>query len=146
VQVCAFDWVGPWAGRRGFDSIVQSTTGIVRAGTHAAGSDGPVPLPVQALDYCTGLLAAFAAERLVQHQADAGGTWVARLSLLRTRNWLVARRAPTSFTPSPLVVSDDALDTVDTPFGAVTAARPIGGAWSHGPHPLGSSPAAWLDD
>ncbi len=29
VQLSAFDWDGPWGGRRGFDSIVQSTTGIV---------------------------------------------------------------------------------------------------------------------
>ncbi len=32
VQISAFDWIGPWAGRRGFDSIVRSTTGIRAAG------------------------------------------------------------------------------------------------------------------
>ena len=145
VQVCAFDWTGPWAGRRGFDSIVQSTTGIVTAGSDAAGTTTPTPLPVQALDYCTGLLATFAAERLVQHQAEVGGTWLARLSLLRTRNWLVDRQAPTAFSPVALDVSPASMATTDTPFGEVTTAQPIGGRWSYGPQPLGSSPAVWLD-
>ncbi|MEL6985711.1 MAG: CoA transferase, partial [Actinomycetota bacterium] len=90
VQVNAFDTVddlapghhGPWAGRRGYDSIVQTTTGIAAEGMARSGRDGPTPLPVQANDFCTGLLAAFAARRLVDHQAEVGGTWLARLSLL----------------------------------------------------------------
>ncbi|MBT8239818.1 MAG: CoA transferase [Acidimicrobiales bacterium] len=143
VQVSAFDWVGPWAGRRGFDSIVQSTTGIVRAGSEAAGTTEPTPLPVQALDYCTGLLAAFAGERLVQHQSEVGGTWLARLSLLRTRNWLVGRAAPKPFTPASPEVSPDAMQTTTTPFGEVTTARPLAGSWPHGPQPLGSSAPVW---
>ena len=144
VQICAFDWVGPWAGRRGYDSIVQSTTGVVSAGSDAAGVDRPVPLPVQALDYCTGLLAAFTARQLVAHQAEVGGTWLARLSLLRTRNWLVGLGGPRSFEPATVEVDDRAMHTVATPFGAVTTARPIGGAWPHGPQPLGSSQPVWL--
>lgn len=66
VQLCAFDWVGPWADRRGFDSIVQSTTGLVDAGARASGREmpeAPTPLPVQALDYATGFIAAAAADR-----------------------------------------------------------------------------------
>jgi crotonobetainyl-CoA:carnitine CoA-transferase CaiB-like acyl-CoA transferase len=47
-------------GSGGFDSIVQSTTGIVDASSLASSRSEPTPLPVQALDYCTGLLAAFA--------------------------------------------------------------------------------------
>lgn len=145
VELCAFDWVGPWTGRRGYDSIVQSTTGIVMAGAAAAGVDQPTPLPVQALDYATGLLAAFAAERLVQHQAEVGGTWRARLSLLRTRNWLVSMGGPLPFTPAKPTVDPEAVHTVDTPFGAVTTARPLAGSWTHGPQPLGSAEPAWLD-
>lgn len=145
VQVSAFDWVGPWAGRRGFDSIVQSTTGIVEAGTAAAGATAPVPLPVQALDYATGLLAAFAARQLVHHQAEVGGTWLARVSLLRTRDWLVSLGGPRPFAPVPPAVDPAAMHTVSTPFGEVTTALPIGGAWPHGPMPLGSSDPTWLD-
>lgn len=145
VQVSAFDWIGPWAGRRGFDSIVQSTTGIVDAGTSASGAAAPVPLPVQALDYATGLLAAFAARRLVARQAEVGGTWLARLSLLRTRDWLVSLGGPHAFSPAPLEVDPAAMHTVGTPFGEVTTALPVGGSWPHGPMPLGSSDPIWLD-
>ena len=145
VQVSAFDWVGPWARRRGFDSIMQSTTGIVMAGADAADRDEPTPLPVQALDYCTGLLAAFAGERLVQHQAEVGGTWLARLSLLRTRNWLVAMGGPRTFRPANLDLDPQTMQVVPTPFGDVTTAVPISGQWPHGPQPLGSSDAVWLD-
>ena len=144
VQVSAFDWTGPWAGRRGFDSIVQSTTGIVNAGSHASGGAEPVPLPVQALDFCTGLLAAFAGRQLVAHQAVHGGTWLARLSLLRTRNWLLSLRGTEPFVPARPAVDPAARGTVDTPFGRVTAARPIGGHFTHGPQLLGSSAPDWL--
>jgi crotonobetainyl-CoA:carnitine CoA-transferase CaiB-like acyl-CoA transferase len=143
VQLSAFDWVGPWAGRRGFDSIVQSTTGIVDAGSAASGRSEPTPLPVQALDYCTGLLAAFAAAQLARHQSEHGGTWLARLSLLRTRNWLVSLASPRPFEPRPAVRLPEAMHTVTTPFGAVTAALPIGGSWPHGPQPLGSADPIW---
>ena len=143
VQLCAFDWVGPWAGRRGFDSIVQSTTGIVDAGSVASGRATPTPLPAQALDYCTGLLAAFAAAQLARHQSEHGGTWLARLSLLRTRNWLVSLAEPRAFEPRLAVPSSSAMHTVATPFGDVTSARPIGGSWPHGPLPLGSAPSFW---
>ena len=144
VQISAFDWVGPWAGRRGFDSIVQSTTGIVEAGRDAAGADGPTPLPVQALDFATGYLAAFTARRLLDHQAEVGGTWLARLSLLRTRNWLVSLDGPTRFQPAKPSRETLTLHDVDTPFGTITAPLPTGGEWSHGPQPLGSSPPEWL--
>ncbi len=143
VQISAFDWVGPWAGRRGFDSIVQSTTGIVEAGREAADADGPTPLPVQALDFATGYLAAFTARRLLDHQADVGGTWLARLSLLRTRNWLESLGEPRPFRPAKPIPEPRTLRDVDTPFGTITAPRPTAGEWSHGPQPLGSSPPEW---
>ncbi len=143
VQISAFDWVGPWAGRRGFDSIVQSTTGIVEAGREAAAADGPTPLPVQALDFATGYLAAFTARRLLDHQAEVGGTWLARLSLLRTRNWLVSLGGPRAFRPAKPIPESWTLHDVDTPFGTVTAPLPTAGRWSHGPQLLGSSAPEW---
>lgn len=147
VQLCAFDWIGPWAGRRGFDSIVQSTTGIVDAGARAAGRlmpAEPTPLPVQALDYATGYLAAAAAMRTVQHQSTAGGSWLVRLSLLRTRNWLVGLAPPASFTPATPTIDEDDLTTVDSDFGPLTAARPVFGRTASSPRPLGSSDPVWL--
>ncbi len=153
VQINAFDGpddlapghASPWAGRRGYDSIVQTTTGIAAEGMARSGRDGPTPLPVQANDFCTGLLAAFAARRLVDHQAQVGGTWLARLSLLRTRNWLVGLAPPVDYTPAAVDVDPAALHTVDSEWGRVTAARPIGGSWPTPPMALGTAEPVWAD-
>ena len=143
VQVDAFDTVGPWAGRRGYDSIVQTTSGLAAEGMARSGRDVPTPLPVQAHDFCTGLLAAFAARRLADHQAEVGGTWRAHLSLVRTRNWLVDLAEPVDFEPAPVEVATEALHTVDTSWGRLTAARPIGGQWTSPPMPLGTAEPVW---
>lgn len=143
IEICAFDWVGPWAGRRGYDSIVQSTTGIALGQAELVGSDEPLHLPMQALDFATGYLAAFAASRLVAEQARNGGSWRARLSLLRTRNWLVGLGEPQPFVPGPPPTVDPYLHDVESPFGTVTAVEPIAGRWDLPPAPLGSSEPVW---
>lgn len=150
VQISAFDQSGPWANRRGFDSIVQTTTGIRWAGGEfAVDSAGrptesePRGLPVQALDYATGLLAAGVAAQLLGHQRRVGGSWLARLSLLRTRNWLVAAGGPHPYVPTAPLVDPERLASVDSEFGRVTAVRPFVGEWHHPPMPLGSSLSNW---
>lgn len=146
VQLSAFDWTGPWAGRRGFDSIVQSTTGVVDAGTVASASSSPMPLPVQALDYATGHLAAFAAARALQHQAQVGGSWLVRLSLLRTRNWLVGLGGPTPFVPQAVSIGGGQVYTKQSPWGELTLVKPITGEWSNGPDRLGTSSPTFASD
>jgi crotonobetainyl-CoA:carnitine CoA-transferase CaiB-like acyl-CoA transferase len=150
VQISAFDWTGPWAGRRGFDSIVQSTTGVRWAGGEAAVDGagapvgrGPIGLPVQALDYATGFLAAGVAAQLVAHQRSVGGSWLARLSLLRTRNWLVARGGPNPFEPSTVDVHPRFLHEVDSDFGRLTSVLPFVGRVGTPPRRLGTSTASW---
>ncbi len=143
IEICAFDWVGPWAARRGFDSIIQSTTGIALGQSELVGSDKPVHLPVQALDFATGYLAAFAGTRLLSEQHRVGGSWRARLSLLRTRNWMVGAGGPHPFDPDLTIDVDPFLHTVDSPFGSVTAVRPVVGRWELPPSPLGTSEPRW---
>jgi len=89
VSLDAYGWTGPWAGRRGFDSLVQMSAGIAAAGQLAAAAERPVPLPVQALDHATGyLLAAAALTGLaLRHQDGRGSRW--RASLARTARLLV---------------------------------------------------------
>jgi crotonobetainyl-CoA:carnitine CoA-transferase CaiB-like acyl-CoA transferase len=83
VALDAYGWSGPWANRRGFDSLVQMSCGIAQAGMEHFGADKPHPLPVQALDHATGYLAAAAA--ITAWRARLGGTARnARLSLART--------------------------------------------------------------
>jgi crotonobetainyl-CoA:carnitine CoA-transferase CaiB-like acyl-CoA transferase len=70
---------GPWAERRGFDSLVQAASGIARV--EADGRREPGVLPAQALDHATGYLAAAAVMVGLIRQMTDGGTWHARLSL-----------------------------------------------------------------
>lgn len=138
VQVSAFDWVGPWGGRRGFDSIVQTTTGIAHAGHVAAGTDRPTPLPVQALDYATGFFAAAAAARLLTAAPTAPDVARrARLSLLRTRNALVDLGGATSFEPARPAPEPSASVTFHAPWPdtprRLEVPAPLLGTWPSPP-------------
>jgi crotonobetainyl-CoA:carnitine CoA-transferase CaiB-like acyl-CoA transferase len=87
VQLAAWGHSGPWAERRGFDSIVQAATGIAAV---EAGDEGvPGALPCQLLDHGTGYLAAAATLDGLRRQESDGGTQVRRLSLARTAHWLL---------------------------------------------------------
>jgi crotonobetainyl-CoA:carnitine CoA-transferase CaiB-like acyl-CoA transferase len=88
VSLCAYGHVGPWAERRGFDSLVQTSTGFNHAEGQAAGIDGPKELPAQMLDHATGYLMAFGAMMAKARQAREGGSWHVRVSLAQTGRWL----------------------------------------------------------
>ncbi|MCG7622081.1 CoA transferase [Epibacterium sp. Ofav1-8] len=90
VTLNAYGWTGPWAGRRGFDSLVQMSAGIAHAGQDWARSDRPTPLPVQALDHGTGYLMAAAVLSALAAAARGEEVAVARLSLARMAETLVA--------------------------------------------------------
>lgn len=90
VSLCAYGWTGPWAGRRGFDSLVQMSCGIADEGMRRKGVDQPVPLPVQALDHATGYLMAAAVLRALRTRNTSGRVLSARLSLARTAALLVS--------------------------------------------------------
>src|SRR5882757_4051779 len=92
VSLSAYDHAGPstspWAGRRGFDSLVQTTTGFNHAEGQAAGLDGPKELPAQMLDHATGYMMAFGAMMAKARQAREGGSWHVQVSLAGTGRWL----------------------------------------------------------
>ena len=50
----AYGHEGPWANRRGFDSLVRTASGFNAAEAEASGVRKPKPLPAQALDHATG--------------------------------------------------------------------------------------------
>jgi crotonobetainyl-CoA:carnitine CoA-transferase CaiB-like acyl-CoA transferase len=88
VSLSAYGHAGPWAERRGFDSLVQTATGFNHAEGLAAGVDGPKELPAQMLDHATGYLMAFGAMMAKARQAREGGSWHVRVSLAQTGRWL----------------------------------------------------------
>ena len=88
VSLSAYGHAGPWAERRGFNSLVQTATGFNHAEGQAAGVDGPKELPAQMLDHATGYLMAFGAMMARARQSREGGSWHVRVSLAQTGRWL----------------------------------------------------------
>ena len=111
VSLDAYGWSGEWRYRRGFDSLIQMSTGIAEAGMRVMGSDEPVNLPVQAIDHATGYLMATAAIRgLTTRMKEGVGTEV-RASLARTAAELQLRSEPMSEVIE--LVADDQRDRAE---------------------------------
>jgi len=154
VSLDAYGWSGPWARRRGFDSLVQMSSGIAHAGMVAAGDDRPVPLPVQALDHATGyLLATCALAGLAGRQEGRGGSrW--RTSLAAMARVLVDTGIAPSIEgadihpadPDPSTPSEHTVwgDARRLPPPVVVAGAPL--RWDLPASPLGSATAAWLGE
>ncbi|WP_414718864.1 CoA transferase [Undibacterium sp.] len=152
VSLSAYSHVGPWAGRRGFDSLVQSATGIADEEGKAAGLAEPGKLPCQALDHATGYLAAFGAMMALQRRAEEGGSWLVRVSLAQTGHWLQSqpRLSPAQetaeLTPQEIAAS---LQVMDSQFGKLSAVAPVeqmsmtAPMFDKPPVPLGTHSAAW---
>ncbi|MFY9900782.1 MAG: CoA transferase, partial [Xanthobacteraceae bacterium] len=87
-SLSAYGHDGPWAPRRGFDSLVQTASGLNLAEAEAFGSSEPRPLPAQALDHATGYILAFAIMAALKRRAEQGGSWHVRVSLAQTGHWL----------------------------------------------------------
>ena len=140
VRYDAYGWTGPWAARRGFDSLVQMSTGIA----HPGGDGRPTPLPAQALDHGTGYLVAAAACR-----ALTDGSANALLSLARTARLLA--ELGTDGDPGAPSLGDAAalLEPADTAWGPMRQApcpgRIEGFAvrWREAAGPLGRHEARW---
>jgi crotonobetainyl-CoA:carnitine CoA-transferase CaiB-like acyl-CoA transferase len=128
VYLDAWGHSGPWAGRRGFDSVVQGPTGIAMGQSVTGGEPGA--LPCQFLDHGTGYLAAAAVIDGLWRQGTQGGTHVRRLSLARTAQWLTSQGTdpkgrrdlsdPAGQDAPPWLVS------IEGPGGPVTAVAPPG--------------------
>ena len=101
VSLCAYGHEGPWAGRRGFDSLVQNANGLNVAEAEAAGEDKPWPLPCQALDHATGYLMASRRHDGAAPRAN-GGRQLARALLARPDRPLVpqSRRIEGGLSPA----------------------------------------------
>jgi crotonobetainyl-CoA:carnitine CoA-transferase CaiB-like acyl-CoA transferase len=153
VSICAYGRNGPWAQRRGFDSLVQSASGIAWTEREAAGVPGPKHLPCQALDHATGYLAAFGAMVALRRRAIEGGSWHVRLSLAQTGQWLQSMGTIAEGWRASDVSLDDVRDlmqTMSSPFGNVLAAAPAEvmsvtpPRFDRPPVPLGSDAPGWL--
>jgi crotonobetainyl-CoA:carnitine CoA-transferase CaiB-like acyl-CoA transferase len=153
VTLSAYGHAGPWAERRGFDSLVQTTTGFNHAEGRAAGIDGPKELPAQMLDHATGYLMALGAMMAKARQSREGGSWHVRVSLAQTGRWLwnLGRLEGGLNTPDLTgeAVHPAFTETVSSGFGTLTAVRHAAvlsttpAQWSRPAMPLGSHPPQW---
>jgi crotonobetainyl-CoA:carnitine CoA-transferase CaiB-like acyl-CoA transferase len=152
VSLSAYGHIGPWAERRGYDSLVQTATGFNHAEGKAAGIEGPKELPAQMLDHATGHLMAFGAMMAKARQAREGGSWHVRVSLAQTGRWLWGFGR----LEDGLKSSDFSVETVqgfveDVPsgFGGLRAVRHSAklsntpAYWARPAMPLGSHPPEW---
>jgi crotonobetainyl-CoA:carnitine CoA-transferase CaiB-like acyl-CoA transferase len=155
VSLTAYGTQGPWAGRRGFDSLVQTAMGFNMAEAEAAGETRPRPLPFQALDECTGLLMAMGAAAALHRQQTQGGSWLVEVSLAQTGHWLrhLGRVKDGFSVTAPKTLEqpgeDAFLESSDSGFGALRAVRHSAvlsktpAVWDKPSMPPGSHPPAW---
>jgi crotonobetainyl-CoA:carnitine CoA-transferase CaiB-like acyl-CoA transferase len=88
VSLTAYGTQGPWASRRGFDSLVQTAMGFNHAEGDAFGDARPRPLPMQILDEASGYLMAMGASAALHRQQIEGGSWHVQVSLAQTGHWV----------------------------------------------------------
>lgn len=127
VTLSAYGHVGPWSTRRGYDSLVQSATGIAHAEGLAAGIDGPGKLPCQALDYASGYLASLGAMVALRRRAREGGSWLVRVSLAQTARWLRSLGERENGYAEPELSAEEVspwMQQMQTPFGNIGAVAP----------------------
>jgi hypothetical protein len=151
LSLSAYGHAGPWAPRRGFDSLVQTATGFNDAERIAAGSDAPRALPFQVLDYASGFLLAFAALAALLRQTVEGGSWHLRVGLAVTAQWLRSLGRVDGAMGLPRPALDPYLQRSDSGWGELIA---VGHAarfertparWDRPSMPPGAHPPRWPD-
>jgi crotonobetainyl-CoA:carnitine CoA-transferase CaiB-like acyl-CoA transferase len=150
LSISAFSRAGPWAQRRGYDTLVAAASGLTRSGT-----EDPARLPCQPLDYLTGYLGAFGTMLALQRRAVEGGSWHVQLSLERTSAWIremtdtLGRESSVAAIVPPSSEIDDLYIETPSRFGALRHLKPVvqmpetPTRWEQPPVPLGSDPAIW---
>ena len=155
-SLSAYGNQGPWADRRGFDSLVQTASGFNLAEAEAAGASKPKALPMPILDYAAGHLLAFGIQAALWRQATQGGSWQVEVTLAGVGHWLrsLGRLADGLAVTQPMI--EPYLEESRCGFGtgvggtgtlravrhaAVFSATPA--AWLRPSMPPGSHPPVW---
>lgn len=149
VSLSAYGTQGPWAARRGFDSLVQTAMGFNDAEGEAAGDGQPRPLPMQILDEATGYLMAFGAAAALRRQQREGGSWHVQVSLAQTGQWLRGLGRVEGGLAIARPDLEPLLETSASGFGVLRSVRHSArlartpAAWPRSSMPPGSHAAAW---
>lgn len=151
VSISAFSRAGPWAPRRGYDTLVAATGGL----TWNNDRQPPARLPCQPLDYLTGYLGALGAMVALQRQAQEGGSWHVQLSLERTAAWiwemtdqLGLEATAATAVPTEAEISDLYAESASV-FGQLRFLKPVTqlpltpAGWDRSPVRLGADSPHW---
>jgi crotonobetainyl-CoA:carnitine CoA-transferase CaiB-like acyl-CoA transferase len=157
LSLSAFSHEGPWASRRGFDTVVQAMSGmaVIQAKVLSGSTAVPQFYPVSAIDYCTGYLLAAAAMVALKRRATEGGSWLVRISLAQVGKWIVdlgeapasvLQGVPAEFAPDEIARWST---VTETPLGPLRHLKPVvqlsetPAFWARPAVPLGYHRPAW---
>jgi hypothetical protein len=135
----------------------EEASGIPQAPEGYALDGEPRLLPVSALDYITGYLAAFGVLTALRRRATEGGSYMVRVSLAQTGHWLTslpridAEQAAAADIDLPAAEIEALSTTSDSPFGRLTHLAPIAqlsetpARWERPAVPADHDEAVWLN-
>lgn len=149
---------GPWSDKRGFDSLIQTCSGMnVSEAEHFGAGETARPTPCQALDHAGGYFLASGIMAALYKQATEGGSWQVDVSLAGVMKYLRSLgqfEGKSGFETKDFTctkdVPEDYLETRETGFGEMTAIRHsasiegVNVGWDIMPKPLGSDEKKWL--
>jgi crotonobetainyl-CoA:carnitine CoA-transferase CaiB-like acyl-CoA transferase len=151
VTLSAWGHEGPWRGRRGYDTVVQSANGMAWQGER----ERPAFLPYAAQDYVVGALLAYGALVALGRRAREGGSWLVRASLAGAGHWIRRHglldaaeyeKLPKEFPAEEL---QSLLMQHDSPLGRITHLAPVAqlsetpGRWARPAAPRGHHKPEW---
>ena len=157
VSLSAFGHAGPWASRRGFDTVVQTVSGIAIRQTEWMQSKSPGPqfYSVSAIDYCTGYLMAFGAMVALGKRTQEGRSSLVRISLAQIGKWILdlGKVAPAALQAIPAEFTQEELAlwsmVSKTPSGPLRHLKPTvqlsetPAQWTRPSVPLGYHKPEW---
>lgn len=149
---------GPWSDKRGFDSLIQTCSGMnISEAQHFDAGEVARPTPCQALDHAGGYFLAAGITAALYKQATEGGSWQVDVSLAGVMKYLRSLgqyEGKSGFKTQDFTSTKDVpeqyLETRETGFGKMTAIRHSASlegvevGWDIMPKPLGSDEKKWM--
>ena len=156
-NMSAYGTAGPWSGRRGFDSIIQTCSGMnVSEAEHAGKGEVARPTPCQALDHAGGYFLATGILAALYKRMVEGGSYNVDVSLAGCMKYLRSLgqyEGDSGFQVDDITVPEQVEESMETkmsgfgPLEAVKHSASIEGfkvGWDIMPQPLGTHEAVWL--
>lgn len=149
---------GPWSNKRGFDSLVQTCSGMnVSEAEHFDQGEPARPTPCQALDHAGGYFLAAGIMAALYKRATVGGSYQVDVSLAGVMKYLRSLGqypGDSGFqcrdVDSPAEVADEFMESKKSGFGLMKSVKHsasidgVAVGWDVMPKPLGSDQPHWI--